>query len=295
MIRFRDNLKEFRKIHSLTQSKFALMLNAKLEDMGAGITYNNKSISMWEKGERLPDNPLIWLAIADMMAITIDLLMTGDITELSEIASDGISSVPSVALKASLAESYLSHVSADTSDKESVFNLYSNIDSLDKQTNTCHGLACFISTVKSEDGYFSHYNILSNDDSNEYVLSLGRREFVGERDFVMNIIENGGREVIATNDQFSKLWKGYFDCFDNALEHKVEVLYDSDYNHILCMVEYVIDASEIEIAKYLNSIYVSNINGNGEGLSNVIGKMLLANNKQHIGVRYAKEQWKNRM
>ena len=293
MLKFRENLRIFRKMNSLTQSKFAQMLNVKLSDMNADISYNNKSISMWEKGERLPDNPLVWLAIADLIGVTIDVLMRGDLSEISEVACDiSASNNPSISLKASLAESYLTQVSNGVSDKESVFNLYANIDSLDNENNSCHGMACFLSSVKSEDGYHGFYNLMSNGYSRDYILSLSKRDFIGERDFVMDIIEHGGREVIATNDQLSKLWKGYFESFDNALGFNVEVLYDNDCNHILCMVEYVISATEKEVAQYISSILTSNINLNSDGLSNVLGKLVLANNKQHIGIRYAREKWK---
>ena len=293
MLKFKDNLKYFRTMNSLTQSKFAIMLNMKLSEMSADITYNNKSISMWEKGERLPDNPLVWLAIADLMNVSVDLLMRGNITEVDEIACDTVGGlVSSINLNASLAESYLTNVSSGASDKESVFSLYTNIDNFDNDNHTCHGMACFVSSVKADNGYHNFYNILSNDESVEYILSLGKRDFVAERDFVLDIIEHGGREVIATNDQFSKLWKGYFDCFDNFIGYNVEVLYDSDCDHILCMVEYAISATEREVGEYVSSILTNYIKNDNDALSNILGKIVLANNKQHIGIRYAREKWK---
>ena len=291
MIKFRQNLHSFRKMHSLTQSKFALMLNAMLKEMKADIHYNNKSISMWEKGERLPDNPLVWLAIADLMTISLDVLMRGDLLEMSEVACDISSSIPSIGLKSSLAESYMSEISNGASDKESVFSLYANIDSIDNRNNSCHGMACFVSNVKNKDGFHSHYNLLSNDESRDYILSLSKRDFISESDFVVANIELGGKGIIATSEHLSNIWKGYFDFFDNALGYNVEVLYDSDHNHIICMVEYIISATEKELGKYFNSIIVSNLNSNCDGLSNILGKITIANSKQHIGIRYAREKW----
>ena len=49
MLKFAENLKFYRKSISVTQSVFADILNEKLKEMGLGIDYNNKSISMWEK------------------------------------------------------------------------------------------------------------------------------------------------------------------------------------------------------------------------------------------------------
>lgn len=291
MLKFRENLRDFRKMHSLTQSKFALMLNAMLKEMNADIHYNNKSISMWEKGERLPDNPLVWLAIADLMTVSLDVLMRGDLLEMSEVACDIASSIPNIGLKSNLAESYLSEVSNGESDKESVFSLYANIDSIDNRNNSCHGMACFVSSVKSKNRFHCHYNLLSNDESHDYILSLSKRDFISESDFVVANVELGGKEIIATSEHLSKLWKGYFDCFDNALGYNVEVLYDSDCIHIICMVEYIISATEKEIGKYINSILVSSLNSNCDSLSNVLGKITIANSKQHIGIRYAREKW----
>ena len=290
MLKFKENLKTFRKSHRLTQSALALMLNDKLMDMNLSISYNNKSISMWEKGERLPDSPLVWLAIADLIGISVDTLMRGDINEAIKETSENIAYEKQFnAVKLSLAESYLSKVTNGTSDRESVFSLYSNFDSVNKEQGTCHGMACFVSTVKGDDGYYNHYNLLNNDDSLEYLSSLSRRSFVDEKSFVHNIILNGGSDVIATYDQIDEIWKEYFECFDNAVGYNVEILYDSDFNHILVILEYVLSVNAKEVSSYLSYELNKSI---GSDDSSAIGKILLSNSKLHVGIRYAREKWK---
>lgn len=88
MLNFAENLKFYRKSISATQAKFADILNDKLAEMGLNIDYNNKSISMWEKGDRFPDSPLVWIALANIMNVSLDDMMTSDISTKSGLANE---------------------------------------------------------------------------------------------------------------------------------------------------------------------------------------------------------------
>ena len=75
MLKFAENLKYYRKSISVTQSAFAEILNEKLKEMELAIDYNNKSISMWEKGDRFPDRPLVLVALAKIMNVSLEQMI----------------------------------------------------------------------------------------------------------------------------------------------------------------------------------------------------------------------------
>lgn len=285
MLRFKENIRIFRKSNGLTQSAFAMMLNDKFVEMDESITYNNKSISMWEKGERLPDSPIVWIAIADLMGISVDELMKSDISGEDEVACSTVDDNKADYIKFNLAESYMTQITGGASDRESVVNLFANIDSISAEEGICHGMACFVSNVKSEDGYYNTYHLLNNEDSMEYMASLARRTFIDEREFLNDIYAQGGRAVASSVD-INGVWQGYFDCMDNSNGFNIELLYDSDCDHILALIEYELPLTEAELSNYLAE-QLSKQKTNVPAL----GKILLANNKLHVGIRYAREKW----
>lgn len=63
---------EFRDKNHMTQAKFAIKFNAYLSEKGIGGNYSNKSISMWENGNREPQNLDIIKALADFLGVSID-------------------------------------------------------------------------------------------------------------------------------------------------------------------------------------------------------------------------------
>ena len=66
---------EYREKNHLTQAKFVAKFNAYLKEHG--IEYSNKSISMWENGNREPQNLDIIKLLADFIGVSVDTICNG--------------------------------------------------------------------------------------------------------------------------------------------------------------------------------------------------------------------------
>lgn len=275
MLKFATNLKFYRKSISVTQSAFADILNQKLSDMGLDIDYNNKSISMWEKGDRFPDSPLVWIALADIMNVTLDQMMKTDLAGSGEIAK-----AAAVDLQAELCNSYLK--STCTGDLSS-YGSKAVLSSIDEHIggDLYHGMFYVLSSVKSAGGYCKKYNIASPNATSEYVRGLSKVQFCSERNFVRNIIDNGGRDVVVTSEQISDVWEGFFECLGNVEEYNTMTFYDDDKNHIITIVEYVVNVSK--------DAFRAAFGASGIELDKAVNNTIIQNKKFHLGVRMAKE------
>lgn len=275
MLKFAENLKYYRKSISVTQSAFAEILNDKLREMELTIDYNNKSISMWEKGDRFPDSPLVWIALADIMNVTLDQMMKSDISQLdSSVTSDEND------LQAELCNSYLK---ATCAGDYSAFNsslVFTNVDE-SLGGDLYHGMFYVLSSVKSMNGYHQKYNIESAKKTSDYIKNLSRTQFCNERNFVRDIIDNGGRDVVVTQDQISNVWEGFFECLGNVEAYNTMTFYDEDKNNIITIVEYNIHITKDNFAKIFCL--------RGFELDKEINKVIVQNKKFHLGVRMAKE------
>lgn len=69
---------EYRAKNGLTQAKFAAKFNAYLKEHGIESTYSNKGISMWENGNREPQNIDIVKALASFIDVSVENLCSGD-------------------------------------------------------------------------------------------------------------------------------------------------------------------------------------------------------------------------
>lgn len=69
---------EYRAKNKLTQMKFAAKFNAYLKECGIESTYKDKAISMWENGNREPQNIDIVKALADFIGVSVENLCGGD-------------------------------------------------------------------------------------------------------------------------------------------------------------------------------------------------------------------------
>lgn len=275
MLKFAENLKFYRKSISVTQSVFADILNEKLKEMGLGIDYNNKSISMWEKGDRFPDSPLVWIALADIMNVTLDQMMQYDISQIGQVVDNSETD-----LQTELCNSYLK---ASCTGDYSPYNSNYIIDCIDESLggDLYHGMFYVLSSVKSAYGYEQKYKIENSKATSEYIKNLSRIQFCNERNFVRDIIDHGGREVVVTADQISNVWEGFFECLGNVEDYNTITFYDDDKNHIVTIVEYNIHIPKDSFAK---SFGVS-----GKDLEKEINKTIVQNKKFHLGVRMAKE------
>lgn len=65
---------EYREKNNLTQAKFADKFNAYLKEHGIDGTYSNKAISMWENGNREPQNLDVTKALAEFIGVSIEAL-----------------------------------------------------------------------------------------------------------------------------------------------------------------------------------------------------------------------------
>lgn len=279
MLKFAENLKFYRKSIAVTQSKFADILNEKLSEMGLGIDYNNKSVSMWEKGDRFPDSPLVWIALAEIMGVSLDEMMTGDMSTKSSVVAEVACDVNNE-LQVELCESYLRSVCEGDFKNIDIRHIYNSIDD-HIEGNLYHGMFFVLSSVKSSKGYFSKYNIEDVHKTTKYINGLSKVEFCPERVFVRNIIDNGGRDVVVTNDQIGKIWEGYLECLGNIEDYNTISMYDMDKNHIVTIVEYNI---HIDRESFINALGL-----NANNFNKTINNIILTNKKFHLGIRWAKE------
>ena len=275
MLKFAENLKFYRKSISVTQSVFADILNEKLKEMGLGIDYNNKSISMWEKGDRFPDSPLVWIALADITNVTLDEMMKSDISQTGSVINNSEND-----LQAELCNSYLK--ATCVGDFSALGSKYVNL-AVDEYLggDLYHGMFYVLSSVKSLNGYFQKYNLESGKTTSEYIRNLSKIQFCNERSFVRDIIDNGGRDVVVTSEQISNVWEGFFECLGNVEEYNTMTFYDDDKNHIITIVEY-----NIHIGK---DAFSASLNVGGRELDKAIMNTIVQNKKFHLGVRMAKE------
>lgn len=68
---------EYREKNHLTQAKFVTKFNAYLKEHGIEGDYSNKSISMWENGNREPQNLDIIKLLADFIGVSVDTICNG--------------------------------------------------------------------------------------------------------------------------------------------------------------------------------------------------------------------------
>lgn len=277
MLKFAENLYNYRKSISVTQSAFADILNDKLREMGLSIDYNNKSISMWEKGARFPDSPLVWIALADIMNVSLDVMMKSDIFD-SE-ATVTIAKPQKSNLQDELLGSRMNQLCSGAYSSFNTSYVYSNVDEYLGE-NLYHGMFYVLSTSKSNNGYFQKYNIEGLDATSKYIKNVSKTNFCNETSFVRDIILNGGKEGVVTNDRISRVWEEFFDCLGNVEEYDTMTFFDEDKNHVLTMVEYHINITKNSFAQTLN------LSGNIEA---EINNIIVKNKKFHLGVRLAKE------
>ncbi len=275
MLKFAENLKFYRKSISVTQSVFADILNEKLKEMGLTIDYNNKSISMWEKGDRFPDSPLVWIALANIMNVSLDDMMKSDISQIGNVINSSEND-----LQTELCNSYLK---ATCVGDYSIFSSKSVHCAVDEYLggDLYHGMFYVLSSVKSLNGYFQKYNIENAKVTSDYIKNLSRIQFCNERSFVRDIIDNGGRDVVVTTEQISNVWEGFFECLGNVEEYNTMTFYDEDKNHIITIVEYNMHISKDNFA--------ASFNVSGRDLDKAIMSTICQNKKFHLGVRMAKE------
>lgn len=275
MLKFAENLKYYRKSISVTQSAFAEILNEKLKEMELAIDYNNKSISMWEKGDRFPDSPLVWIALADVMNVSLDQMMKCDISKLGNSESDVKTN-----LQSELCNSYLKNVCVGDYSTFSSKSVHFAVDEY-LGGDLYHGMFFVLSSVKSQNGYFQKYNIENAKVTSDYMASLSKVQFCSEINFARDVINNGGNNVVVTSDQISKVWEGFFECLGSVEEYNTMTFYDEDKNHIITIVEYNAHISKEEFADLFNMT--------GRELDKTILNTIVQNKKFHLGVRMAKE------
>ena len=274
MLKFAENLKYYRKSISVTQSAFAEILNEKLKEMELAIDYNNKSISMWEKGDRFPDSPLFWVALAKSMNVSLDQMMLEDISNL------GSPIVVKNDLKAELCSSHMKSVCsgdfATFNSKSIVMDIYEYLGG-----DLYHGMFYVLSSVKSVNGYQQKYNIESLKVTSDYIRNLRRIQFCNERSFVSDIIANGGSKGVFTSERISDVWDGFFDCLKTVEEFDTKSMYDDDKNHIITIVEYNAHIKRENFEQALNL--------RGNDLERAIAKLIIRNKKFYLGVRMARD------
>ncbi len=274
MLKFAENLKYYRKSISVTQSAFAEILNEKLKEMELAIDYNNKSISMWEKGDRFPDSPLVWVALAKIMNVSLDQMMLEDISNLGS---------PIVVKNDLKAELCSSHMKSVCSGDFATFNSKSIVMDIDEYLggDLYHGMFYVLSSVKSVNGYQQKYNIESLKATSDYIRNLRRIQFCNERSFVSDIIANGGSKGVFTSERISDVWDGFFDCLKTVEEFDTKSMYDDDKNHILTIVEYNAHIKRENFEQALNL--------RGNDLERAIAKLIIRNKKFYLGVRMARD------
>lgn len=274
MLKFAENLKYYRKSISVTQSAFAEILNEKLKEMELAIDYNNKSISMWEKGDRFPDSPLVWVALANIMNVSLDQMMLEDISNLGS---------PIVVKNDLKAELCSSHMKSVCSGDFATFNSKSIVMDIDEYLggDLYHGMFYVLSSVKSVNGYQQKYNIESLKVTSDYIRNLRRIQFCNERSFVSDIIANGGSKGVFTSERISDVWDGFFDCLKTVEEFDTKSMYDDDKNHILTIVEYNAHIKRENFEQALNL--------RGNDLERAIAKLIIRNKKFYLGVRMARD------
>lgn len=275
MLKFAENLRYYRKSISVTQSAFADILNEKLKDMGLTIDYNNKSISMWEKGDRFPDSPLVWIALANIMNVSLDQMMLEDIAYIGKVAVDSADD-----LKTELCNSYMKDACIGDYTKFSSSQVVMDIDE-HLGGDLYHGMFYVLSSVKSGNGYHQKYNIENGKLTSEYIKNLRRVQFCNERNFVSDIIANGGSKGVFTQDRISSVWEGFFECLGSVEEYNTRCMYDEDKNHILTIVEYNTHITKEDFASALKV--------NGLELEKEIYNTMVRNKKFYLGVRMTRE------
>lgn len=176
--------------------------------------------------------------------------------------------------------SYLRSVCEGDFKSIDIRHIYNNIDE-HIEGNLYHGMFYVLSSVKANFGYYSKYNIENVQKTTKYINGLSKAEFCNERIFVRDIIDNGGRDVVVTSDQISKIWEGYFECLGNIEDYNTISMYDNDKNHIVTMVEYNI---HIDRESFINALRL-----NANIFNKVINNIILSNKKFHLGIRLAKE------
>lgn len=275
MLKFAENLKFYRKSINVTQAKFAQILNDKLVEMNLDIDYNNKSISMWEKGERFPDSPLVWVALANIMNVSLDNMMLSDISNNMITEDDKPKN-----LQAELFDSYLKNHFDGCYYNFDLSHIYRNIDE-HIEGDLYHGMFYVLSSVKTNNIFHHKYFVENVKTTNDYINTLSKKVFYEERYFVRDVIDNGGLDVVATSDQIAKVWEGFFECAGNIEDYNTISIYDMDNNHIMTMVEYNIHINKTNFMRALNL--------QGLNFENEINEIILANKKFHLGIRWAKE------
>lgn len=82
---FNGNLiTEYRDNNKITQSKFAKILNDKLEEMNKCGNYTNKAISSWENEGRQPRDLIVVKVLSQILGVSIDELCLNDVNRTSE-------------------------------------------------------------------------------------------------------------------------------------------------------------------------------------------------------------------
>lgn len=81
-----DLITRYRDKENITQSKFAKRLNDRLKEKGVeGKKYRDTTISMWENGNREPQNLAVIKVIANMIGVSLDELCCNVSNEKGEI------------------------------------------------------------------------------------------------------------------------------------------------------------------------------------------------------------------
>lgn len=287
MVKFGENVKQFRKARKMTQTEFANMLSAKLNEMGMNINYNNKSVSMWENGERVPDNAIVWVAVSQLLEITVDNLLKGE-CEQSQSYCD--SSVISGSFMDTVNYGYVKQFIEN--DKQSnigvgsVADIFINVDNYDENTQTAHAMILVLSSVDIMRNSKT-YNIENSEVTYNYLKKLHTRSFVKESEFLKELGINGIKDCpYAYSRKITDFWGAYFEIFNIVTGYNCNVMYDGDYSHVLTVVDCEFTCSESMLRATLAKIYAEDTQS-----GDAIYRAMLANSKTILGMKYAKDKW----
>jgi len=77
---FGENIQKFRERMKWSQEKLADKIVERMQAFGKELNYTNRSISMWENGDRLPSLEVM-IAVSDLTGCSIDDLLKSDIND----------------------------------------------------------------------------------------------------------------------------------------------------------------------------------------------------------------------
>lgn len=287
MVKFGENVKQYRKARKLTQNEFANLLSDKLKSMGMNINYNNKSVSMWENGERVPDNAIVWVAVSELLNITIDTLLKGEcgtiaVSDNNQLISGSfMDSVNYEYVKQFIENDKQSNLSLD-----SIADIFINIDSYDDNTETAHAMLLVLSTVDIMRNSKT-YNIESTESTYDYLRKLHTRNFIKESEFLKELGINGIKDCpYAYSKKITDFYGSYLEIYNMFSGYDCNVMYDNDFSHVLTVVDCEYKCTKDMILATMARVYA-------EGTQNcsTIYKAMLANSKTILGMKYAKDKW----